>query len=200
MRFVCYCLCLCVCVCEWVGKYCLCILVGAGVWEGKKAAQDLDPNCRVQIQPRFNQFKKTDKQEAKWELCERVRVLSMEMSEPIHSHTEKRKSYKPTRNDKTSVQIHAHGQRCMLRQKLQHTTYDSIKLSPLFDSQHTSSFSSLFPSVNKCLIQLKPLFVLYSMSVLLVFINFASVSLSALSIINADILPISSSVPCAIFH
>ena len=64
-----------------------------------------------------------------------------------------------------------------------------------------STFPSLpFPLAYKQLIQLKLLFFLYSLSFLLVFINFASLSLSALSIINADILPISSSVPCAIFH
>lgn len=64
-----------------------------------------------------------------------------------------------------------------------------------------STFPSLpFPLAYKQLIQLKLLFFLYSLSFLLVFINFASLSLSALSIINADILPISSSVPRAIFH
>lgn len=94
----------------------------------------------------------------------------------------------------------------MLRQKMQqdrhtHTNHDCTPLSPSFHSLASLHFPfSPFPLACKQLIQLKPLFFLYSLSFLLVFINFASLSLSALSIINADILPISSSVPRAIFH
>lgn len=81
------------------------------------------------------------------------------------------------------------------------TNHDGSSLSPSFHSLHPSTFPlALSPLAYKQLIQLKPLFFLYSLSFLLVFINFASPSLSALSIINADILPISSSVPRAMFH
>lgn len=86
--------------------------------------------------------------------------------------------------------MHAHAQTMTVHHYLLPFTPCNPQLSPL----------SLFPLAYKQLIQLKPLFFLYSLSFLLVFINFASPSLSALSIINADILPISSSVPRAIFH
>lgn len=87
----------------------------------------------------------------------------------------------------------------MLRQKIQQDRHTKHVCTPL-SSFHSLHPYSRFPLAYKQLIQLKPLFFLYSLSFLLVFINFASLSLSALSIINADILPISSSVPRAIFH
>lgn len=178
----------CVCVFVWVAKYCLWILAGAN----GKVVQALDPNHRVQIQPRFNQSEKTHMQEKKkvlW-VCVCVCVfLCLYLDVNVNTQPHK---ISPTCTPRV----------IKLKFRLTNSCWDTH--TQTVTAHHyllPSTFPSLpFPLAYKQLIQLKLLFFLYSLSFLLVFINFASLSLSALSIINADILPISSSVPRAIFH
>lgn len=150
--------------------------------------QALDPNCRVHIQPRFNQSKKIHTYR-----CGRRRSSELCVC-TSQSHTHEKNS------QMRMVKLHTHAHVHRYTYVEAENTHSLTQTMTVHHNLQPSAFRSRFPRANKQLIQLKPVFFLYSLSFLLVFINFASLSLSALSIINADILPISSSVPHAIFH